>query len=245
MKRKNIYSLLQIDNQSVDDRMARTVKDPEERKNDILDVAEELFITKGYENTSIKDIIEKLGVAHGLFYYYFKSKEDVLNSIVIRYWNDINKGLEIIVHDDDLGPVEKIESIFLNGVMMKKERMNVLSNVVKIKNPLFVNKILKYGIDMFIPLLMIPVEEGIEKGLFDVEYPEYVLEMYFRGASFTFDAVDLQINIKSYGTKMIVMFDMLERMLGAKKGTFKNIKETISSMIEDIVKQYYGDMTKD
>ncbi len=49
--------------------MVRISKDPEERKNEIVDAAEELFVTKGYEKTSISDIVKKVGVAQGLFYY--------------------------------------------------------------------------------------------------------------------------------------------------------------------------------
>jgi len=224
--------------------MTRIVKDPTERKNEILDAAEELFMAKGYDATSVKDIISKVGVAHGLFYYYFSSKEDVLNAVVERYWDAISKELMTIAHDKDIGPVEKIEKIFLQGVLMKEKKMNILSNVVKSENPLLINKVIKYGIDMFVPILAIPVKEGVELGIFEVEYPEYVLEMHFIGTSYSLDIESLKEGIEPYRTKLLLMFDMLERMLGAKKGTFYNIKDIIIKMTDDILDKYYKDFIK-
>ena len=54
-------------------------KEAEERKKEILDIAEELFTTKGYDNTSTTDILERVGIARGTLYYHFKSKEEILS----------------------------------------------------------------------------------------------------------------------------------------------------------------------
>ena len=53
----------------------RVVKDAEERKNEILDVAERLFNEKGFESTSMNDIQNEIGIARGTLYYHFKSKK--------------------------------------------------------------------------------------------------------------------------------------------------------------------------
>ncbi|GIO30333.1 MULTISPECIES: TetR/AcrR family transcriptional regulator [Paenibacillus] len=55
--------------------MPRITKNPKERRNEILNAAMELFNTKGFEQTSVSDIVKKIGVAQGTFYYYFQSKE--------------------------------------------------------------------------------------------------------------------------------------------------------------------------
>ena len=62
----------------------RTVKEAEERKNEILDVAERLFGTKGFDNTSTSDILNEVGIARGTLYYHFKSKEDILDAMIDR-----------------------------------------------------------------------------------------------------------------------------------------------------------------
>ena len=58
--------------------MTRIVKEPEERRKELIDTAEQLFIAQGYEQTSISDIVREVNVSQGAFYYYFESKEDVL-----------------------------------------------------------------------------------------------------------------------------------------------------------------------
>ena len=56
----------------------RISKDYDVRKNEILDMAQKLFFEMGYEQTSVSNIIDAVGVAKGTFYYYFKSKEELL-----------------------------------------------------------------------------------------------------------------------------------------------------------------------
>ena len=60
----------------------RIVKDAEERKEEILDAAERLFGTKGFDNTSTGDILQEVGIARGTLYYHFKSKEDILDGVI-------------------------------------------------------------------------------------------------------------------------------------------------------------------
>lgn len=62
----------------------RIVKNAEERKMEILDIAEHLFETKGFDNTSTNDILNEIGIARGTLYYHFKSKEEILDAIISR-----------------------------------------------------------------------------------------------------------------------------------------------------------------
>ena len=69
----------------------RIVKDSAERRTQILDVSEELFASKGYVSTSTNDIIEQVGIARGTLYYHFKSKEEILDAVVLRFTNNLIK----------------------------------------------------------------------------------------------------------------------------------------------------------
>lgn len=87
--------------------MARIVKEADERKNEILDAAERLFTVKGYGKTTILDILEQVGIAKGTFYYYFKSKEEVMDAIIERFIEqDVQKARQIAL-DKGLTPVQK------------------------------------------------------------------------------------------------------------------------------------------
>ena len=74
--------------------MARN-KHPEETVNLILEAATRLFMEKGYEHTSIQDIINNLGgLSKGAIYHHFKSKEDILEAVTNRMNEESNKMLE-------------------------------------------------------------------------------------------------------------------------------------------------------
>ena len=62
----------------------RIVKEAAERKNEILDAAEELFAARGYEETSTGDILDRVGIARGTLYYHFRSKEEILDALIER-----------------------------------------------------------------------------------------------------------------------------------------------------------------
>lgn len=67
----------------------RITKEPEERKQEILDTAMRIFYEKGYEKTSITDIAKAIGVAQGLCYRYFPSKEALFDSAIDQYANEL------------------------------------------------------------------------------------------------------------------------------------------------------------
>ena len=88
--------------------MARN-KHPEETVNLILDVACRLFMEKGYEYTSIQEIIDNLGgLSKGAIYHHFKSKEDILVAVTDRMTAESNKTLAVIRDRSDLNGKEKL-----------------------------------------------------------------------------------------------------------------------------------------
>ena len=92
--------------------MARN-KHPEETVNLILDVACRLFMEKGYEYTSIQEIIDNLGgLSKGAIYHHFKSKEDILVAVTDRMTAESNKTLAVIRDRSDLNGKEKLKMIF-------------------------------------------------------------------------------------------------------------------------------------
>ena len=89
--------------------MARITKDPQVRMTEILDTAEELFYAKGYHETQVSDIVKKIGVAQGTFYYYFKSKEEILEALISRQMSKVLSEMETVVSASDIPPSRKLE----------------------------------------------------------------------------------------------------------------------------------------
>ncbi len=97
--------------------MARN-KHPEETINRILDVAFRLFMEKGYEHTSIQNIIDNLGgLSKGAIYHHFKSKEDLLIAVTDRITAESNQMLARLRDDKELCGKDKLKTIFKSSIM--------------------------------------------------------------------------------------------------------------------------------
>src|SRR5215468_5283073 len=79
--------------------MPRTVKAPAVRRTEILDAAQYLITTKGYEQMTIQDILDRLQISKGAFYHYFDSKQALLEAIIERMQHEVAQILLPIVHD--------------------------------------------------------------------------------------------------------------------------------------------------
>lgn len=96
--------------------MARN-KYPEETVNLILDVAGRLFMEKGYEHTSIQDIIDNLGgLSKGAIYHHFKSKEEILDAVTDRIMEESNRKLAGTLDRRDLNGLEKLRTLFKSSL---------------------------------------------------------------------------------------------------------------------------------
>ena len=201
--------------------MVRLVKDREIRRNELINAAEELFIKDGYEPTAISDIVKKVGVAQGTFYYYFKSKEDILNIIIERYIDDIKGGAEAIAAENDINAIEKIMAFFcfLNNIDQGKEKL--IDYFHEDQN---VHLLAKF--EKNVPLNIIPpfcqmIEEGVQEDFFDTKYPETaalsIIGTTFAISHWMYDREDRTGSTKKI---MAALFDLTERILGAEPGIF-------------------------
>ena len=86
----------------------RIVKEAAERKNEILDAAEELFAARGYEETSTGDILDRVGIARGTLYYHFRSKEEILDALIGRLNQAMIARAEKAAGDRSVPVVERI-----------------------------------------------------------------------------------------------------------------------------------------
>lgn len=77
-------------------------KEYNERRKEIVDAARRLFSTKGYNKCTINDILDAVGIAKGTFYYYFSSKEEVLDAIINRVAEIVVARAEEVVSNSEL-----------------------------------------------------------------------------------------------------------------------------------------------
>lgn len=158
--------------------MARN-KHPEETVNLILDVAARLFMEKGYEHTSIQDIIDNLGgLSKGAIYHHFKSKEDILVAVTDKMTEESNKQLKAIRDREDLSGKEKLKTIFQESIFRHDldDMFAAAPNVSD--NPRLIFSTIRDTVDVVAPDYIVPIiEEGIRDGSIQTEYPEEFAEL--------------------------------------------------------------------
>ena len=200
-------------------------KEPEERKKEILDIAEELFTTKGYDNTSTTDILERVGIARGTMYYHFKSKEEILDALIDRVIQGIVRNVKSALSYKATAPQKIISFIGATRVdsAIGKE---IADHAHKPQNALMHQKIMNALLTVLTPIVAEIIKDGIKEGNFSTNYPEETAEMLLIYSSVVFD--DLNEMTKTEREKKVTGFVFnMERLLGVKSG---GLTEIISSI---------------
>ncbi len=157
--------------------MARPVKkQPEQWKKEILDAAKELFLSKGYEDTSVLDIMERAQGAKGMFYRFFQSKEEVMHALGDRMFFE-NNPFEAVRGRSDLNGLQKIRAV-LGFDRADKEREVVNTQAVPILKDI---RILTAAVDanrrVLTPMWFELLEEGRRDGSIQTEYTRELSEL--------------------------------------------------------------------
>ena len=156
--------------------MARITKDPLVRKNEIIDAAEELFYSVGYDETSVSDIVKAVNVAQGTFYNYFASKEAVLEALVQRHVSKIYAKLDGI-DNSKMTAIQKFEKMFYTIFENLRNGDGWAFDFIFYNKHLQITeKIIRQGGDMFLPVTKKIIEQGNQQGDFSVDYIDEVLE---------------------------------------------------------------------
>lgn len=196
------------------------MKKGEKRKLELVQIAYRMFLTKGYENTSVDEIIDEAGIAKGTFYYYFESKELLLEEVINMM---ISKEAEaaIAVLKSDLPVPVKITGIIMS-LQPEKEEFVIEEALLSPENALMHKKTKQKLYDVAIPILSEVVEEGISQGIFNcTNIPERVKTMLIVSSEVFDEGQFTERDIE-------VFVDLTEKLLGAEKGTMEFVRDMIS-----------------
>ena len=190
--------------------MARN-KHPEETVNLILEVAFRLFTEKGYEHTSIQEIIDHLGgLSKGAIYHHFKSKEEILAAVTDKMTEDSNQILAAIRDCKDLNGKEKLKTIFKESIFrpVQDEIFATAPNIGK--SPQLMFSIIRDTIDEVAPRYIQPiVEQGIADGSIQTDYPAELAELIILVANFWMNPMLFSDSPEASYRKIMVYQQML------------------------------------
>ena len=155
--------------------MARN-KYPEETEEKILTAARNLFLEKGYEKTTIQDIVNQLGgLTKGAVYHHFKSKEEIMDAVTEKMFWD-NDPFEKVRGREDLTGLEKMKEVIRltqepDWSSLARQSMPIL------KNPKLLAKCIEDNQRIATPRWLALIEEGMADGSIRTEYPREAAEL--------------------------------------------------------------------
>ena len=195
----------------------RIVKTAEERKNEILDVAEQLFAEKGFDNASTNDIINKIGIARGTLYHHFASKEEILDAMVERMTSRSISRAAAVIADKSVPLLERLSAAVISLSLNSGAGAEVFEQIHRPQNALLHQKMQERLMSGVVPLIAKLVEEGNADGTFDSPYPDEAAEMIMTYANIAFDAL-ADTTPEQMERKRKAFIYHTGRILGAEKG---------------------------
>ena len=192
----------------------------ERRKQELLRIAYQMFIQKGYEETSIDEIIAEAHIAKGTYYYYFPSKEAMLEEVINMMISDEVKRARAILSAPI--PVPRKLVGVITSLRPEQSESNIADALNQKENIVMHEKIGRRIVDEAVPLLSEVVSEGIEQGIFNCDHIEERVRMILIMSQHLFDN-------GTFGEGDIEVFiDMVEKTLGAQPDTLGFIRGLIN-----------------
>jgi len=210
-------------------------------KSRILNTAHAMFSEKGYERATVNEIIDHLNISKGAFYHYFKSKQEVLDEIILIYIHEVVELLYQIAYDNTLNGLEKYKKMFVEIQRMRKQNYHKYAFLTRLllhkDNLLFQHRYTEKTLELTKPPFVHILQQGVKERLFVILNPEETAELILRfGNIYRAKIARLSIALKDNPNNQIkirniieFMQDTIERLLGVKSGQLDFILENFES----------------
>jgi AcrR family transcriptional regulator len=219
--------------------MARVAKEEDRvvKQNEILDAAQTLVYTKGYEQMSIQDVLDALQISKGAFYHYFGSKQALLDGLVERMLEQAIKMLQPIIQDPALTALEKLHCYFATASQWKTAQKSFVLALLRVfytdQNAILRQKLQSMSIKRVAPMIAGILRQGVAEGVFVTTYPDQTSEILLNllaGMGETWADVLLADPPPPDGLERLERLtaaytEAIEHVLGAPTGTVKLIDQ--------------------
>jgi AcrR family transcriptional regulator len=206
--------------------MARTTKDRLQRKQELADVAERLFLEKGYDQTAVSDIVREIDVSQGTFYYYFSSKEEVLEAVIDKGISALDAEIRQIRDLKDVSASVKLNEAVNEIFGMLFAKREILDYIHREGNAILHDRLLRRTIARLVPPVRDLVEEGVAEGKFCVLHPAETVEFLISAIIYIFHEPEIAADEGHRVRMMATLEDILAKALGVQGFSFKLQIET-------------------
>ena len=165
--------------------MPRISKPAPQRRAEILDTARRLFTTRGFQSTSVEDILTEVGIAKGTLYYHFSSKEEILRALIARTADGIADRARAIAEGRQPA-VPKLLAIAA-AARVDEPELELAEELHAPGNAEFHVLTIVETVRRLTPILTDVVEQGVAEGVFSTEHPRETIEILLTSAGMLLD----------------------------------------------------------
>ncbi len=152
-------------------------KYPEETVQKILDASLKLFLEKGYEETTVLDIISEMGgLTRGAFYHHFKSKEEVFDALCEKLFYESNPFEKAKSHKE-LNGLEKLKFVLKTSFDETEHHQLNMASMQLLESPAFLKKLIESNQELA-PMYQELIEEGIQDGSIHSGQPKLLADLF-------------------------------------------------------------------
>lgn len=193
------------------------------RREEILKVARNLFLTKDYDKTTMVDIMEALEIAKGTIYHYFKSKEALFEAVIEDIVEKNVKQMAALIKNSSKNALQKIQ-LLVNAGNIFQENERIVEQLHKPVHNALHSRLLAAALMKQAPLYAEIIQQGCEEGVFKTGAPLECAEFILSAIQFLTDRgiypwmeEDLKRRIQAFPT-------LIEQLLQAPLGSFQFLK---------------------
>lgn len=196
------------------------------KKEFILDTAEKMFVEQGFDQTSIAQILDATQIAKGTLYYYFTSKEEIMDAIIERWIERSFEQVRIWVEQKQLPILERLMGA-LASLNMQKDGQELLDHLHAPQNALLHEKTNQILLSK-VPEILYPLfQEGFQTGEMQTTYPYETIEMMLTYSLQIFNSSFQTLDQAEKNHKIQAFIYLLEKIFQTKEGYFSSLAQLI------------------
>ena len=200
--------------------MPRSTKAASDRRLEFINAAEALFNEKGFEKTSVEDIVQRVGVAKGLFYYYFKAREELLGAIVDKILDEMELIVLQATNKEGLTAMQRLREMSTSSDVIRARSGRLMKFFHEERNQALHLQLEVRTMKFLVPAMEAIIKQGVREGVFNTPYPKETALALF-GIKGVIAHTNAGTDYCEDGERTIQIIAFLsERLLGAKEGTF-------------------------
>ncbi len=206
--------------------MPRTHRPAAQRREEILNAAYTLFTTKGFQPTTMEDILKVVGIAKGTLYYHFPSKEQILKALVLRIVSQVEHQTRKIA-DSQAPAMEKLVAI-MTAMRVEDAEAEIVEQFHAPGNAEFHLLSITAMIEHLTPILADVVAQGVSEGVFSTDRPYDAVELLLSASGILLDHDIMDASPAELARRRESLIWASETLLGARPGSLTSLAEAAS-----------------